>query len=1142
MSIYSRIPNRFYRCNDGAYSDHNRKGACNWHGGLKSLKPVRTQKSGSGQRMKSGDVVNVPVQAISVRHEWFQGRATPYSIRSVENIFAAVRENKFRWVNMDPVTLWAAPGGKLYMLSGHSRLEAFTQLCKANASAEGKSFCNIPAKIIADITLEEAKKIALQSNTLSTKETPLERAAYYAQLRRNNVDPATIKAQAKRLEGRNYIAVLAYSYLSPTGKTLNALQALENGDADSNNIMTSVARWIGNARQSYLLTNTHEDELYDWLITRRGYGSGTAQVSNEREFKSRLSSIINRRTTFGKLEERLNIQSFLQRSPVEQQYDQQLQAAKQAVLDAEKGLKSKIKELTNKGASENQIKRITEGLEAAVRRSRIEYQTLLSNKSKVAEAARNELSLFSALGAIVDNKPPGVTRCMDGQWSTYILGRGVCSYHGGATQKKHSGSKPQKTIVFDTVPKSDYITSAISPTLSVKAIKEGNIWYVQQEFSYFAFSAKSHFGKEGSEYAASVVHIVKNAKEAGFKEGHYLMSGRGGIRVLEKDGNILTKKGAQQILDITNYLPLSDTVKHQACKLPSHSTFLATSDYVQQKLKAANVKFYYKTEKTGVIPVYWDIDTRLPVGEDTLRLAIMNGAGGVGHKTYGIRLFGLPGRTKDYSCLEVDQAIADFISQYNELKAKKIVVTRENFNQQRYGLTQLSSKLKKHLSKYFPNVRVYIEKGGATTSDYIVIDHNRLEVLQHIGKELFNKCVPSSEYWRPKLTNISSVKPIYLNPREVYLFLFCKGDLSNKTQDIKPQKPNLEEVELKNYYIINENQKYQLHFDYRDYQALPKDQKREVKKYFLWSRARKAWISKGKEGNYAARLIIQKLGLQQKGRMKRKSFADAMEDKQNRAEYRAGRLEQRSLKADKRAEALQADFNKYRKDWSWLTQPNVNTSGGRRFSRHRDRVMNRYDKGMKERIYSQQLAERAADVRSRLENPKDENITYVLRRIKDGQKIVNQRQKDVQRVINVIEKYEKTGQKPEYPTDWSIEKVYDALERIKGDLDFQTDKLAYYLTKKQELEDAGVIVWAKEDLKGAEYIKIDLGWYKVVRVNPTTVTHSWFVGTWKSPHGEIQDVIFKGDQYTVHPGSVKGQFVVKRESNVSGFAAKMLSI
>jgi hypothetical protein len=200
---------------------------------------------------------------------------------------------------------------------------------------------------------------------------------------------------AKRLEGRNANTILAFSFLSPTGKTWAALQALADGQADSRTIIKAVGRWIGNARRrNPQLTDFHENELYEWLVMRKGYGSGAGQVNSEQKFLKRLDSIINRRTTFGKLEESLNIQSAVTLSPVERQYNQRLEDARKQIKELDKELQAKIKNLTSRGATAADVARITEPIERALRRARIEYQGLVSSYDQVQEAARNEQRLF----------------------------------------------------------------------------------------------------------------------------------------------------------------------------------------------------------------------------------------------------------------------------------------------------------------------------------------------------------------------------------------------------------------------------------------------------------------------------------------------------------------------------------------------------------------------------------------------------------------------------------------------------------------------------------------------------------------------------------------------------------------------------
>lgn len=400
MPVYPDIIRYYWPCQDGTYSDHGGRGACNWHGGLSSPDPIELGTGGSGRL----GVTDVQLNQVKTKPEWFQNRAGGFSTRSVDNIVNAARSGNFSWANFDPVALWEAPGGELYVLSGHSRTEAFARLYAAGTKVDGRDFSRIPAKIVRGISEQEARKIAMESNTLSTKETDLERAAYYRRLRVMDNTPAReIDQAAKRMEGRNASHILALSYLSPSGKTLASLSALSEAEDTSRGVIGNVARWIGNARKAFpMLTDQHENELYDFLITHKGYGTSRGQISNEREFSNRLASVINRRTEFGVFpaDRPLNLLNLVTKSPVEQTYDDQVEDARRKIAELEKAVKDKTRELTARGATEDQVREITASLEAALRRSRIEYTNLLQSKGRVMEAARNELNLFEGISGI----------------------------------------------------------------------------------------------------------------------------------------------------------------------------------------------------------------------------------------------------------------------------------------------------------------------------------------------------------------------------------------------------------------------------------------------------------------------------------------------------------------------------------------------------------------------------------------------------------------------------------------------------------------------------------------------------------------------------------------------------------------------
>ncbi|MEN7547829.1 hypothetical protein AAG747_07910 [Rapidithrix thailandica] len=308
------------------------------------------------------------------------------------------------------------------------------------------------------------------------------------------------------------------------------------------------------------------------------------------------------------------------------------------------------------------------------------------------------------------------------------------------------------------------------------------------------------------------------------------------------------------------------------------------------------------------------------------------------------------------------------------------------------------------------------------------------------------------------------------------------------------------------YYIINPDRKAELHFDYGEYKALPEELKKELKRYFVWGRKRKAWVSKGDHRNFSVITMVSKLDLPLKEKQARKSFAEQEEGKAAKAEYRAGKYATRAEKAEERSEQLRAEFNRLRKDWSWLTQPNVNSSGGRAFTRSRNRVMDRYDKGLEEYRKSEQYRAMAQSAATSATQPKLSDPNFLQRRIKEAQKRLRQQEKMIENSQERLEQAESEEEKA-----FSLE----SLERTLEDYKETQEKLAYYTARLNELKAGGAQVFDRESLQGALYIKSRRAWYKVVRVNKSTVTHSWFAGDFKTPHSDIQDAVFAGDEYKI---------------------------
>jgi len=390
-AIYQEPP-FIYPCNDGTYTTSAGRRACSWHGGLKSKVPIQVT---SGSNLLA--ITDLPVKDILVDTKLFQGRESAYSERSVNNIIHDVQNGTFLWENLDPVTVWRGPDGKYYILAGFSRLEAFRRLNAAGATAQGKGFARIPAKILKNVALKTAKTVALESNTLSTKETDQERATYYRNLRQEGVPEKAILEQIRKNEGRNWTNVFAYTYLNQNGRAWQIMKQFGESEDTSATLAKTLSKWIGTARKQFPeLTHAHENELYAWLFEQRGYGTGRGQVKSEREFLDKVREFVLKNTFFGVFDQTkaLNIQNLLTRSPVEIQYDQRITEATAELQEADRDLKAKIKTLAAQKASRADVQRITAPDEARVRNARLHLQTLLQQRDKVIEHSKNEPALF----------------------------------------------------------------------------------------------------------------------------------------------------------------------------------------------------------------------------------------------------------------------------------------------------------------------------------------------------------------------------------------------------------------------------------------------------------------------------------------------------------------------------------------------------------------------------------------------------------------------------------------------------------------------------------------------------------------------------------------------------------------------------
>ena len=294
---------------------------------------------------------------------------------------------------------------------------------------------------------------------------------------------------------------------------------------------------------------------------------------------------------------------------------------------------------------------------------------------------------------------------------------------------------------------------------------------------------------------------------------------------------------------------------------------------------------------------------------------------------------------------------------------------------------------------------------------------------------------------------------------------------------------------MKNYILNLETNHIELHFEKAEYVALSASQKAALKKAYLWSSKASAWVSRSTQNHYWAIEVAKKLGFEDGGKTgERLSYAEQLEVKKEKAEARAERFEQYSENAEKRAEILQSDFNKYRKDWSWLTQPIISGhAGSRAFGNHRAKVMARYDRGFEEYQKSEYYQDRAATARATADNIKLKDKVYLDKKIKECNKTLKMYQEHIVKYEEALYKIQQgqelRNRSGELLTEDYIEQcIADRLEKYE----WEYDKLEFF---QKCLDDLGGIQFSNGNVKVGYIVNMKRwGRCEILSAGPVNVT------------------------------------------------------
>jgi len=358
-----------------------------------------TKKTEKQLGTKSERERRIKITEVDKDTDLFQNREEEYSQKTVDSIVNEAREGTFNEGALDPIRVWKNPkDGKTYILAGHSRVEAYRRL-----AAEGRTeFENIPAIEMKDMTLEQAKEFAtVKSNMLGAQETMVARSNIYRKMRDEGKSEAAILEAAQKTEGRNAVAVVNLSALNPKGKAIETIREFEDSpDITTRSKVNSIADWIGGVRKRNKdLANTHENEIFDFLMDAYSTTKGAGKVTNKYEFDQMMEVVVARARKQGKITEDtpLNVKNAIGKSPIEIEYDAELTEAQGKSAEAKKALEEKRADLMEKGATKEQMDEGMKGYEDRLRLALAEEKLLREQKGLVKEAAKQQTSLFDEL-------------------------------------------------------------------------------------------------------------------------------------------------------------------------------------------------------------------------------------------------------------------------------------------------------------------------------------------------------------------------------------------------------------------------------------------------------------------------------------------------------------------------------------------------------------------------------------------------------------------------------------------------------------------------------------------------------------------------------------------------------------------------
>lgn len=342
-------------------------------------------------------------------------------------------------------------------------------------------------------------------------------------------------------------------------------------------------------------------------------------------------------------------------------------------------------------------------------------------------------------------------------------------------------------------------------------------------------------------------------------------------------------------------------------------------------------------------------------------------------------------------------------------------------------------------------------------------------------------------------------------------FSFCyNGDRLTSDVQINSKKDK-----SKGYFVRNlETGKLELYFQKEYYMSLSEEDKKKIKSNYLFSKRNGGvWVSRAKFPNlYRSKQVAFDLGLVDEGVYGEKlSFEEQMEKKAERAEARAERYMQYSENAEKRGQQLQSGFSEAARDIAFVTQPNINSSSGRAFTRYRERLLEAYERGFEEFKKSEYYADKAETAMATAHGTKPTNKSFILRREEECEKAIRAQKKNITRYEKYFERIKRGEILHTMKGDViTIEKAQELIDNAYEIIDDNLSKLVYYDKCMSEL---GGVEFSNENIrKGYKVRHEEWGLCEVVGTGPKNFSYIILEGGAKgcggrASYAEIEEIV-----------------------------------